>query len=100
MLQWASIEIVCACVIANAAFFQAVFLDFKGGSGKHSAVSTTMDSSLDERRPSRRPDLDDEENIGIWKSTSYGAEAREYEHRAASSLATPSRSISEQRLVA
>ena len=88
---------MCACVVANAAFFQAVYLDFKG-SGKHGAVATASNSALDDRRPSRRPDQDDDEEIiGIWKRTSFGVDGREYEGRETPSSAR-SGIFTEQRL--
>ena len=85
-------------MVANAAFFQAVYLDFKG-SGRHSTTPTTIDSSLDERRPSRRPVSDEEEFIEIWKSTTFGVDGREFEDRDTPSQASGNGSIGEQRLV-
>ncbi|KAM5356843.1 hypothetical protein ACJ41O_003489 [Fusarium nematophilum] len=35
--QWASVEVICACVVANAAFFYALFKDFQGGGHGHSS---------------------------------------------------------------
>lgn len=37
--QWASIEILCACVVANAAFFYAIVKDLQSRSHSHSSSS-------------------------------------------------------------
>ncbi|KAH7146964.1 hypothetical protein B0J13DRAFT_664769 [Dactylonectria estremocensis] len=43
---WASIEIVCACVVANAAFFYAIVKDFQSRSHPHRNSNNAQNSGL------------------------------------------------------
>lgn len=67
--QWASIEILCACIVANTAFFYTLVKDFQSRSHSHASNNGTAASNFymqslqsssrcgDERprRPSRTP---------------------------------------------
>ncbi|KAH7147045.1 hypothetical protein B0J13DRAFT_553120 [Dactylonectria estremocensis] len=43
---WASVEIVCACVVANAAFFYAIVKDFQSRSHSHSISNNAQNSGF------------------------------------------------------
>jgi hypothetical protein len=42
MVQWASIEMFCACVVANAAFYYALLKDLSRGHSKSSSQMTAL----------------------------------------------------------
>jgi hypothetical protein len=66
-VQWASIEIACACFIANAPFFQAVVIDMSlGGQHNTSLAFLQRTPSQATRTQSNSTKLDDEDEIGLW----------------------------------
>ncbi|KAH8596211.1 hypothetical protein B0O99DRAFT_621274 [Bisporella sp. PMI_857] len=98
---WASVEIACACVIANAPFFQAVIVDFKlGGSHNSAQQSGTFTRTTNTRaKTPRAGDGRDEDEIGLWhieKRVSFLVEGRD--NSVASGMSGPGPSMSEEDL--
>jgi len=67
--MWASIEIACASVVANAPFFQAVFIDWQLGGSHNKSIAERRQSQLtntSNRRKSNSSRVNSDRRVSLW----------------------------------
>lgn len=67
--MWASIEIACASVVANAPFFQAVFIDMQLGGSHNKSIAERRQSqltNLSNRRKSNSSRVNSDRRVSLW----------------------------------
>ncbi|KAK0105709.1 hypothetical protein ONS95_004232 [Cadophora gregata] len=67
--MWASIEIACAIVVANAPFFQAVIIDMQLGGSHNKSIAERRQSQLtnsSSRRRSNSSRVNSDRRVSLW----------------------------------